>query len=274
MPPTTRAPAPSRNTAATIPPYRETQSYVRRIVSVTEVQMGPRKLILQDRRADRRARSAALLGQEARRHLRSGDEPVVDLPRRAASSRDGSMSARPPTVTSASARSPASSSSSGRAPISALTASGQYRRPASRAIAIRPCRPAAAPGTPRAEVRSSKAWATASSRATSGAWRWWSKRREAYQSDVGDFLVEAAPGLEARQVGGAADQRAGVVHQRSRDQVSRSSGSRPTKWPSCRAQAATRRLWAATAGRRRSRFRAACPANRPAPCALPTSIGR
>jgi soluble lytic murein transglycosylase-like protein len=29
----------------TIPPYRETQSYVRRIVSVTEVQIGPRKRI-------------------------------------------------------------------------------------------------------------------------------------------------------------------------------------------------------------------------------------
>ena len=29
----------------TIPPYKETQSYVRRIVSVTEVQIGPRKKI-------------------------------------------------------------------------------------------------------------------------------------------------------------------------------------------------------------------------------------
>ena len=29
----------------TIPPYKETQSYVRRIVSVTEVQIGPRKRI-------------------------------------------------------------------------------------------------------------------------------------------------------------------------------------------------------------------------------------
>ena len=65
----------------TIPPYRETQAYVRKIVSVTEVQTRAEQANLQDRRVDRRARGAAVFGQEARRHLRGRDEPVVDLAR-------------------------------------------------------------------------------------------------------------------------------------------------------------------------------------------------
>ena len=118
----------------TIPPYKETQSYVRRIVSVTEVRIGPRKRIFKiveliDGREVPRYSDKKPVGTYG------GDEPVVDLPRaghRAVT--DRCRRGRPSSRQGALAR---LIQQFGTDPISALTASGQYLRPASFAIAMR-----------------------------------------------------------------------------------------------------------------------------------------
>ena len=235
---------------------------------------------LQDRRADRRTRGAAVFGQEARGHLRSGDEPVVDPPR------PGRIEARPIDVGAAAQRH-VSQGAFARL-IQQFRTDRHQRVDGQRAVSpsgFPRDRHARRVGLHRHLILARRREVVEGVRhgqqpRDSGAWRWWSKRRAAYQrmsetsSSRPNQVLEAMAG---RWRGRRGRRRRAPARRSSR--IGRSWASRPTAMPSLRARAGGDTAAVGGDGRAAGdpRFRAACPANRPALCASPTSyrpVGR